>query len=76
MAAQNTYSFPAVGIFDTVSEFVRIVFQAEILFLSGLRMPDVLVSFGDDPVIGKVPIGMLSVKPCTYGIFGIFCERQ
>ena len=53
-------------IVNLIMEFMGIGRQIEVLFLSSLGMPDILVCLGDDPVVGELPVGMFSVQPGTH----------
>lgn len=53
-------------IVNLIMEFMGIGRQIEILFLSSLGMPDILVCLSDDPVVGELPVGMFSVQPGTH----------
>ena len=69
--AERINALHACRVMDLISQFMGIFCQAEILFPACDRMPDELVCFCDDPVIGIFPVGMLSVEPGAYRLFGI-----
>ena len=76
MPAQFFYPVLTASIADPVDELMRILLQTEVLFLTGLGIPDVFVCLGDDPVIGKFSVGVLSVKPCARRGAGVLGQRE
>ena len=73
---QISDAFPDFRIADAVGQFVGVACQVKVLFQSGNREPDVLVSPGDDPVVGELPVGVLSVEPGPHGSLRIPGQGQ
>jgi hypothetical protein len=76
MSAEKRDPFLLLWLTDQVGQFVGIGRQVEVLFLTGLGVPDVFVILRHDPVVGELPVGVLPVEPGPLCFLRFSGERQ